>query len=62
VLRTGQVGSRANADLQLVQSFLPMVPLSIGVVVSQSMGQLLSSFVPNSERIPRVRSYLRPLR
>jgi len=27
-LRTGQVGSRANADLQLVQSFLPMVPLA----------------------------------
>jgi ATP-binding cassette, subfamily B, bacterial len=32
-LRTGQVVSRANTDLQLVQGFLSMVPLSIGVVV-----------------------------
>jgi ATP-binding cassette subfamily B protein len=32
-LRTGQVVSRANTDLQLVQGFMSMVPLSIGVVV-----------------------------
>jgi ATP-binding cassette subfamily B protein len=32
-LRTGQVVSRANSDLQLVQGFMSMVPLSIGVVV-----------------------------
>ncbi|HVV17934.1 MAG TPA: ABC transporter ATP-binding protein [Pseudonocardiaceae bacterium] len=32
-LRTGQVVSRANSDLQLVQGLLSMVPLSIGVVV-----------------------------
>jgi ATP-binding cassette subfamily B protein len=32
-LRTGQVVSRANSDLQLVQGLLSMVPLSFGVVV-----------------------------
>lgn len=32
-LRTGQVVSRANSDLQLVVGFLSMVPLSLGVVV-----------------------------
>jgi ATP-binding cassette subfamily B protein len=32
-LRTGQVVSRANSDLQLVQGLLSMVPLSIGVLV-----------------------------
>ncbi|HEX9337838.1 MAG TPA: ABC transporter ATP-binding protein, partial [Pseudonocardiaceae bacterium] len=32
-LRTGQVVSRANSDLQLVQGLMSMVPLSIGVVV-----------------------------
>ncbi|HEY0808280.1 MAG TPA: ABC transporter ATP-binding protein, partial [Pseudonocardiaceae bacterium] len=32
-LRTGQVVSRANSDLQLVQGILSMIPLSIGVVV-----------------------------
>ncbi|HEX5406955.1 MAG TPA: ABC transporter ATP-binding protein [Pseudonocardiaceae bacterium] len=32
-LRTGQVVSRANSDLQLVQGLLSVVPLSIGVVV-----------------------------
>ncbi len=32
-LRTGQVVSRANTDLQMVQGFLSMVPLSLGVVV-----------------------------
>lgn len=32
-LRTGQVVSRANSDLQLVQGFMSMIPLSIGVVV-----------------------------
>jgi ATP-binding cassette subfamily B protein len=32
-LRTGQVVSRANSDLQMVQGFLSMVPLSVGVVV-----------------------------
>ncbi|HEX4705375.1 MAG TPA: ABC transporter ATP-binding protein [Pseudonocardiaceae bacterium] len=32
-LRTGQVVSRANTDLQLVGNLLAMVPLSIGVVV-----------------------------
>ncbi|WP_308819469.1 ABC transporter ATP-binding protein [Pseudonocardia alni] len=32
-LRTGQVASRAISDLQLVQGFLSMVPLSAGTVV-----------------------------
>ena len=32
-LRTGQVVSRANSDLQLVQGLLSVVPLSLGVVV-----------------------------
>jgi ATP-binding cassette subfamily B protein len=32
-LRTGQVVSRANSDLQLVQGIMSMIPLSIGVVV-----------------------------
>ena len=32
-LRTGQVVSRANSDLQLVQGFMSIIPLSIGVVV-----------------------------
>jgi ATP-binding cassette subfamily B protein len=32
-LRTGQVVSRANSDLQLVVGLLSMVPLSLGVVV-----------------------------
>ncbi|MFP5020044.1 ABC transporter ATP-binding protein [Pseudonocardia phyllosphaerae] len=32
-LRTGQVASRAISDLQLVQGFLAMVPLSAGTVV-----------------------------
>ncbi len=32
-LRTGQVVSRANSDLQLVQGLLSIVPLSIGVLV-----------------------------
>jgi len=32
-LRTGQVVSRANTDLQMVQSLLAMVPLSAGQVV-----------------------------
>jgi ATP-binding cassette subfamily B protein len=32
-LRTGQVVSRANSDLQLVQGLLSVVPLSIGVAV-----------------------------
>lgn len=32
-LRTGQVVSRANTDLQLLQGLLSMVPLSLGVVV-----------------------------
>jgi ATP-binding cassette subfamily B protein len=32
-LRTGQVVSRANSDLQLVQGLLSMVPISIGMIV-----------------------------
>ncbi|MDN5858753.1 MAG: ABC transporter ATP-binding protein/permease [Pseudonocardia sp.] len=32
-LRTGQVVSRANSDIQLVQGFLSLLPLSIGTVV-----------------------------
>ena len=32
-LRTGQVVSRANTDLQLVQGFLSIVPISLGTVV-----------------------------
>jgi ATP-binding cassette subfamily B protein len=32
-LRTGQVVSRANSDLQLVQGLLSVIPLSIGVLV-----------------------------
>jgi ATP-binding cassette subfamily B protein len=32
-LRTGQVVSRANTDLQLVQGLLSVVPLSLGVLV-----------------------------
>ena len=32
-LRTGQVVSRANSDLQLVQGLLSMVPISFGMIV-----------------------------